>query len=365
MFSTWLSFPDPVTETFRRRQWGSVLGRAKAFFNDLDQWEELLIIGFEGINCKQIMDQLDQLVFPFNRLKIGYLGNIKSGADVSSVQEGLKQLQDAGKTIILIHPDPRYWLSALNTLLPSEEPVHAGLITRQIPILLESAAPEFFLNEFLKFHPERSIKLSLLGIQEAVLPTKAVSECEFRGYDLQNLGVLQGDIHATEPYLRDLDWLGLNMSVVRGSDFSSVQQPFPTGLSIEHCCQLVRFAGMSEKVNGISIFGFLNNDHFPVIDATGVALLIWYFVDGFADRKDDFPKSTRYLSEYVVAIPTYPDGLRFWKSDRTNRWWFELPFKKHSKSRHRLLPCSFNDYQETSKGELPDRLLKAFMFANA
>jgi formiminoglutamase len=51
----------------------------------------------------------------------------------------------------------------------------------------------------------------------------------------------------------------------------------------------------------------------------------------------------------------------FWKSNRTGRWWIQVPVKTKKKHlRHRLIPCSYNDYLQASKGEMPDRLSLAF-----
>jgi formiminoglutamase len=67
------------------------------------------------------------------------------------------------------------------------------------------------------------------------------------------------------------------------------------------------------------------------------------------------------MLEYVVDIDDF-DKLTFWRSPRSNRWWVQVPAgTKKGDERHRLVPCSYEDYLEASgKQHLPDRLMAAF-----
>jgi formiminoglutamase len=53
--------------------------------------------------------------------------------------------------------------------------------------------------------------------------------------------------------------------------------------------------------------------------------------------------------------------LTFWKSTKSGRWWMQVPMKtKRQHERHRLVPCSYQDYQSACREELPERLMQAF-----
>jgi formiminoglutamase len=72
--------------------------------------------------------------------------------------------------------------------------------------------------------------------------------------------------------------------------------------------------------------------------------------------------STDGLTEYVVQFRQTNYQLTFWKSARSGRWWMQIPVEsgKRKYQRHRLIPCSFQDYQAACREELPDRLMQAF-----
>jgi hypothetical protein len=54
----------------------------------------------------------------------------------------------------------------------------------------------------------------------------------------------------------------------------------------------------------------------------------------------------------------------FYKSLETDRWWFEVPVIRQTKTRHVLISCSMNDYQKACNQEIPDRWLNAFQKLN-
>ena len=86
-----------------------------------------------------------------------------------------------------------------------------------------------------------------------------------------------------------------------------------------------------------------------------------FCIDGFYNRKNDYPKSTDGLIEYIVDTKNTAYSFTFWKSEKTGRWWLQVPIKTKKKlDRHKLIPCSYLDYQMACREELSERLLNAF-----
>jgi formiminoglutamase len=84
-------------------------------------------------------------------------------------------------------------------------------------------------------------------------------------------------------------------------------------------------------------------------------------LDGYFNRKNDFPASTDGLVEYIVDFREYDWTLTFWKSNKSGRWWLQVPVETNENHvRHRLIPCSLSDYQMACREELPERLFNAF-----
>ena len=92
--------------------------------------------------------------------------------------------------------------------------------------------------------------------------------------------------------------------------------------------------------------------------------MIWYFIDGVNHRKKDYPIGTKknYL-KYRVGIQDGKNELVFYKSNKSERWWMDIPYPAHNKikyERHLLVPCSYNDYQTACDNEMPDRWWQTF-----
>src|SRR5690554_7142211 len=65
-----------------------------------------------------------------------------------------------------------------------------------------------------------------------------------------------------------------------------------------------------------------------------VAQLIWYFNEGYANRKGDFPVgSKKTYTKFRVFLEELNEEIVFYKSNKSGRWWIEVPYpgSKNSK----------------------------------
>ena len=137
----------------------------------------------------------------------------------------------------------------------------------------------------------------------------------------------------------------------------------PSGFTIEEASQLARYAGMSDKLQCFSMLGFDAEKIGNELSAQGIAQILWYFIEGFILRKQDYPISAAHnqLTQYVVDVTAFSDQVTFWRSNKSGRWWMEVPLKSRKKTeRHKLIPCSYNDYLMACQDDLPERLLSAY-----
>ena len=91
-----------------------------------------------------------------------------------------------------------------------------------------------------------------------------------------------------------------------------------------------------------------------------MATMIWYFIEGFYHRKNEGGFSSNDYVKYVVDMPgDHPASIRFYKSKLSEKWWLEVPTGKDKTvyGRNCLVPCSYADYQEANKGEVPERFV--------
>ncbi len=225
-----------------------------------------------------------------------------------------------------------------------------------------------YLNKIIRREPNLIFNFSLLGYQTHFINPAEAELLNKMYFDLYRLGQLNGNLEEAEPFVRDADILSFDISSVRRSDAPGTFNSTPNGLYGEEACQIFRYAGMSDKLSSVGIYEInALTDHRNQTTALA-AQLIWYFIEGYSNRKDDFPSiSDKDYLKYTVSIKSPDHDLIFYKSKKTGRWWMEVPYMVSSKSRyqrHSMVPCSYSDYQTACAGELPDRWWQAYQKLN-
>ena len=217
--------------------------------------------------------------------------------------------------------------------------------------------PANYLNKIMDDTEGQLFHLSILGFQSHFANPLVIKDFGLKFYDYMRLGLVKTNIEETEPFLRDADFLAIDMSAARQSDAPTAKNASPNGLGADELCRLARYAGISDKMTSLGIFGF-------EIDSTTqthqlIAQTIWYFIDGVLNRKNDIITQVGNFTEYWVYA--HDLSLSFWKSNKSERWWLQVPLPSDDRrQRHRLISCSYNDYLLATEGELSPRLLVAF-----
>lgn len=173
-------------------------------------------------------------------------------------------------------------------------------------------------------------------------------------FDTCRLGAFNSDFKLAEPMLRNSDIIGFNLDSIKASErMCSIGNP--NGFTVEQSCQIAKYSGISDK---LSCFGVFNPIHTPSQDASIVAHIVWYLLDGIAARKGDFPiGSKKEYMRFTVVMDNEFQELVFFKSNKSDRWWMEVPYppSEHVKfERHHLVPCNQHDYENAMQNELPD-----------
>jgi arginase family enzyme len=219
-----------------------------------------------------------------------------------------------------------------------------------------------WLGNIVLDQPNYLYNYSHIAHQTYFVGEYAVNMMDNLFFDTYRLGTVRQDIKELEPIVRNADILSIDVSAIRFSDCPAGSKPSPNGLDGEDICQLMYYAGMSDKLEGIGIYEFIPAQDRNQMTASLISQMIWYFIDGFTNRKKDMPDSTStQFTVYKVALRENNDEIHFLKSNNTGRWWMEVPLNKSQRKldRHQLVPCSFNDYQTACNNEIPDRWWQA------
>lgn len=221
-----------------------------------------------------------------------------------------------------------------------------------------------FLTKIILHQPNFLFNYSNIGYQSYFVTKNEIDLMANLYFDTYRLGQVQQNIEEVEPIVRNADILSFDISAIRQSEAPGNKNASPNGFYGEQACQMSRYAGLSDKLTSIGFYE-LN----PEMDnggqtAHGVAQMIWYFIDGVNNRKKDYPIGTKknYL-KYRVNIQEGKNEIVFYKSDKSERWWMDVPYPSHEKikyERHLLVPCSYKDYQTACDNEMPDRWWETF-----
>jgi arginase family enzyme len=222
---------------------------------------------------------------------------------------------------------------------------------------------ENFLVRIFAAEPSFLFNFNMVAFQTHLVSPKMLETIEKMHFETYRLGKVRADIQDIEPVMRSTHLCSFDMNAIRFGDSPGSYNSSPNGLFGEEACQLARYAGQSEFLESFGLYGcnlaYDNRDQSVKL----AAQILWYFIDGFVNRKNDFPreKDENYL-KYTVQFKANNYEMNFWKSKISDRWWLEVPTdsKPRNQKKFHIIPCSYNDYLLACKEEVPERWLKAY-----
>jgi hypothetical protein len=175
------------------------------------------------------------------------------------------------------------------------------------------------------------------------------------------LGAIHEDIKEIEPFIRNLDVLSFDICAIRGQDAMGQSDPQAFGLSPEQACQLTWYAGHSANLRSFGLYGYQPKNDVNGLSSKIISTMIWYFVEGFKQRHYISAFESSNYQKFTIPFDGKPSELVFYKSLKNEKWWIEIPLSKsQSKFKHyKHIPCSYKDYQNAGKGDIPDRWILA------
>lgn len=312
----------------------------------------IAIIGVGEKEANALREQFYRCSFPFPPGAIADLGNLRK-AETSLLIPVVYELLSGKVMPVILGADDALARAQFLAYQDAKALVNLAVVD-------ETFRREAVYGQLLQPRHPLLFHFALLGVQVHQTPPESLDFLIKSNFDVLRLGKSRAAIEETEPVLRDADLLAFHLSALKQSEAPGVAQPSPSGFFVEEACQLCRYAGMSDKLTSFGLYGFKPEHDRDGITAQVAAQMLWYFFEGFYNRKGDYPASTNGLTEYVVEFRKLNYQVTFWKSNKSGRWWMQAPVAtKRKHERHRLVPCSFQDYQSACREELPERLLLA------
>ncbi len=226
----------------------------------------------------------------------------------------------------------------------------------------ESPASRQHIHKMLLHEPNYLLSYTHLAHQTYLIDPLSIAILEKLYFEAYRVGHLRSNLAEMEPAIRNADLISFDITAIKSADAPGNANGQPFGLTGEEACQICWYAGLNEKLSSIGFYEYNpEKDDERKKTASVIATMIWYFLEGFYHRKHETNFRSNDFLKYVVSMPVEPETITFYKSKFTEKWWMEVghhrPGAKYM--RQTLVPCSYNDYQTATKGELPERYISA------
>jgi arginase family enzyme len=323
-------------------------------------------------DAKESADNIRRKLYQLKKhglqINIADLGNIRSGVTVEDTYVALTEtvisLVQARIIPLIIGGSQDFTAAHYKAYKKIDQIINiAGIDPRfDLGLPSEPLSSVTWLGNIVMDQPNHLYNYSNIAHQTYFVGDYAVNMMDNLYFDTYRLGEVNQNIQEIEPIVRNADILTVDMSAIRFGDAPGTLFPSPNGLSGDAICQIMYYAGMSDKMEGLGIYEYVPSLDNRMMTASLIAQMIWYFLEGAGNRKNDWPDSSNsQFTVYNLTLRENNDEIQFLKSNVTGRWWMEIPLNKTKKKldRHQLVPCSYNDYQKACNNEIPERWWQA------
>ncbi|MFV0565775.1 MAG: formimidoylglutamase [Flavobacteriaceae bacterium] len=299
-------------------------------------------------------------------LSLADLGDIKKGATVEDTYFALKTTVNTllknniipvilGGSQDLTYPNYRAYDAVLPMVNIANIDCKFDLGDSSKPIKNNS-----FIGKIIMEHPYNLFNYATVGYQTYFNAQEEKDLMESLYFEAHRLGEIANNIALVEPIMRDANIVSLDLKAIKASELNEKHKFSPNGFDGKEICAIARYAGISNKVTSFGVYEYKPAKD-NAITAMLVAQILWYFIEGVNYRvaDDDFSDDRSYQKFITLAEE---QELIFYKSNKTGRWWIEIPFLTHVDNklkRHTLLPCTHQDYIDACNNKIPEHWYKA------
>lgn len=367
-------------EEYLNSQFGSVIQLYLENFpswEDVDQKPNIAIVGVEEDRASihnngaakapnAVRKHLYDLYQGDYKIKIVDLGNIKAGATINDTYAAVKlvveELVKNDILPIIIGGGQDLTYAQYRGYEDLEQKVEVAIIDAKFDLDQEHMEDmplnsQTYLNHIILHQPDYLFNLNNVAYQTYLVSKESINMYDKLFFNAQRVGMIAGRLDQAEPIIRAADMVSFDIGSIRASEAPGNANAVPNGLFGDEACQLSRYAGMSDKCSSIGFYEF--NPTFDPMEQTAmlVSQMIWCFIDGYYNRKNDaplVPKSSYII--YRTQLENEEHELVFVKSKKSDRWWMQVPYfgTKSVNERFYLVPCRYEDYQLAVAGEMPD-----------
>lgn len=324
----------------------------------------LAIIGFSNdfidddyFVADNVRKQLYSLVHTYTNVKIIDLGNFRNGKTLNDTHIGIRDviinLYEKNIIPIIIGGNQNGIYGIYLAFDYIKKFLNIVSIESRIQVADIDEYKQSYLTKIIDSGSKYLFNYTNIGYQSFFQSKSSLEELSNYYFDYFRLGLIRSNIKEIEPILRDAEIINFSVNAIKSGDAQLSSFSSPNGFSGDEACQITKYAGLSDKLLVFNLFDIVkgkeNNQTYLL-----AAQMIWYFIEGISQKQIEFPSSDNSNYKKFIVHINNEYSVVFFKSLRTDRWWFEIPYQK-IKERNLIVSCSYNDYLKACNHELPDK----------
>lgn len=349
---------------YKERQIGKLIQVHEEYLPEIDD-ADIVLLGCneqrgggslsEGTAADAVRKEFYNLFHWHNDVKLADVGNVRSGKSLADTYAALKvvvnELIEMNKLVVVIGGSQDLTLGQYYAFAEKTTSIDVAGVDAVIDINLESPVrSENFLMEMLTGEPNYTRHYNHIGFQSYFVHPRMLETMDKLRFDCYRVGNIKEHIEEMEPVLRNSHLLSFDIAAIANA-FAPANTITPNGLNGEEACTLMQYAGMSNQMRTIGIYGYQPERDKENLTAKQISQMLWYLMDGksrgnreaLMDERDSFNEFNTVFAEVETV---------FLQSKKTGRWWMQLPDKQ-------FIACSYKDYMMASSNEIPERWLRA------
>ena len=321
----------------------------------------------------KIRKEYYQLYRGTERLRIADLGNVLIGEKTTDtfhlLAEVLQECERRGLFVLIIGGGQDATFAQYLSCVQQQKMVNLVSVDARFDLGFDKddLNANSYLSKIIQDEPNFLFNFSNIGYQSFLVPQEGISLIDKLYFDAHRLGLVRAEMEGVEPVLRNADILSVDMSCVRLSDAPANVAGSPNGFSGEEICKIMRYAGLSGRLSSLGIYEYECSMDVNEHTAKLISQMMWYFLEGHFHRMKRLTPNEKDFVKYHVSMRDGEFDAVFYKNKQLNKWWMEIPLVGEQALQFKdnyFIPCTYQDYQFASQGELPDRWWKAFQKIN-
>ena len=310
-------------------------------------------LGSASAETDAVRKEFYSLYYWHKQIKLADIGKVKTGMHVSDTYAAIKtvakEVIQQNKIFLLIGGSHDLVLAVYEAYREMNKVIEVTGIDAYIDLSLDNPVrSKNFLMELLTGDPNFIRHYNHMGFQSYYIHPHMLETMDKLRFDCYRLGKVKEHIEEMEPSFRSSDMVMFDVAALGAATFWDGSSP--NGFNGEEACTLMRYAGMSDRLKALGIYGYDKKRDPQLNLAKQIAQMIWYYIDGV-----QYGRTEANLNEQDMFIECHLEfaaiETTFLKSRKTGRWWMKMPDGKY-------VPCAESDYNAAGNNELPERWLR-------